>query len=45
MNNPAGNSVSLILGGHQQNTPMQLLATGLTGANGASVAPVMTTLF
>jgi hypothetical protein len=41
----AGNSVSLILGGFKKNKPLQLSATGLTGANGTMVAPIMTTLF
>ena len=44
-NNPGSNSVSLTLGGHQKNKPLQLSATGLTGANGAAVAAIVTTLF
>lgn len=44
-NNTANNSVSLNLGGFKKNKPLQLSATGLTGANTATVAPIMTTLF
>jgi hypothetical protein len=40
----SGESVTLTLGGHLTNKPLRLTATGLTGADGAPVAPIETGL-
>jgi hypothetical protein len=41
---PGGTSVTLTLASFQTNKPLQLTATGLTGANGATLANVITKL-
>jgi hypothetical protein len=41
---PGGTSVTLTLASFKTNKPLQLTAVGLTGANGATVANVITKL-
>jgi hypothetical protein len=42
--NPGSNSDLLVLRGFKPKRPLQLMASGLTGANGAAVVPIITNL-